>query len=213
LPKAWLQDRKRDYYYKKAKEDKYRSRAAYKLFQTVEKYRLMKNGDVVVDLGAAPGGWLQATRNIIGNKGFVLGVDLKAIEPLREPNVRTIIGDINEQETLQQIQEILPRKADVVMSDASPNISGIWEIDHARQIDLARQALKIALRTLRPFGNFFVKVFEGDMLNDFIREVKRHFEVVRVIKPKASRAKSSEIFILGTGLRKSVGVSIKDKSS
>jgi len=201
LPKAWLQERKRDYYYKKAKEEKYRSRAAYKLFQTVEKYRFMKNGDVIVDLGAAPGGWLQVARKTIGNKGFVLGVDLKAIEPLREPNVRTIIGDINEQETLHQIQESLPRKADVVLSDASPNISGIWEVDHARQIDLAQQALEIALVTLKPLGNFFVKVFEGGMLNDFIKEVKGHFEEVRVIKPKASRAKSSEIFILGMGLK------------
>jgi len=201
LPKAWIQERKRDYYYKKAKEEKYRSRAAYKLFQAIKKYHFIKTGDVVVDLGAAPGGWTQAARKIVGSKGFVLGVDLKSIEPFPQSNVRTIIGDINEQETLQQILEILPRKADVVISDTSPNISGIWEVDHARQIDLAQKALEIALETLSPSGNFFVKVFQGDMLNDFIGKVKQHFEFVKLIKPKASRAKSSEMFILGMHLK------------
>ena len=204
MPKAWIQERKRDYYYRKAKEEKYRSRAAYKLFQAIEKYHFMKRGDVVVDLGAAPGGWVQAARKNVGTKGFVLGVDLKPIEPFPQSNVRTIIGDINEQETQEQISSMLPRKADVVISDASPNISGIWEVDHARQIDLAHQALKIALETLRPPGNFLVKVFEGDLLVDFINEVKRHFEIVRIIKPKASRAKSSEMFVLGMRLKKTV---------
>lgn len=204
MPKAWIQERKRDYYYRKAKEEKYRSRAAYKLFEAVEKYHFIKNGDVVVDLGAAPGGWTQAARKTVGSKGFVLGVDLKSIEPFPQHNVRTIIGDINQQETLHQILEFLPRKADVVISDASPNISGVWELDHARQIDLARQALKIAMETLRPSGNFFVKVFQGDLLNDFIRKVKKHFEVVKIIKPKASRAKSSEIFILGICLKEAI---------
>jgi 23S rRNA (uridine2552-2'-O)-methyltransferase len=201
LPKAWIQERKRDYYYKKAKEEKYRSRAAYKLLQAVKKYHFIKSGNVVVDLGAAPGGWIQAARKIVGDKGFVLGVDLRPIESFSEPNVLTIIGDITEEETLQQILGLLPRKADSVISDASPNISGIWDVDHARQIDLAQQALKIALETLKPSGNFFVKVFEGGMLNDFIKELKQHFEIVKIVKPKASRAKSSEMFILGMLLK------------
>ncbi|MGB9675983.1 MAG: RlmE family RNA methyltransferase [Candidatus Bathyarchaeales archaeon] len=202
MPKAWIQERKRDYYYKKAKEELFRSRAAYKLLQAVEKYHFMGKGDVVVDLGAAPGGWLQAARKIVGKKGFVLGVDLKHIEPFPEDNIRIIIGDITEQETVEQILSMLPRLADVVISDASPNISGVWEVDHARQIDLARHALEIAKKTLKPYGNFFVKVFQGDMLDDFIKKVGGHFEVMRVIKPKASRAKSSEIFILGLRLKK-----------
>jgi 23S rRNA (uridine2552-2'-O)-methyltransferase len=202
LPKAWIQQRKKDYYYKKAKEEKYRSRATYKLFQAIEKYHFMKSGDVVVDLGAAPGGWIQAARKTVGTKGFVLGVDLKPISPFLATNVRTIVGDLNESETLEQILSMLPGKADVVMSDASPNISGIWEVDHARQIDLAEQSLKIALETLRSSGSFFAKVFEGDLLNDFIAKVKEHFETVRIIKPKASRAKSSELFILGMHLKK-----------
>jgi len=196
-----MQDRKRDYYYKKAKEEKYRSRGAYKLLQTVQKYHLIKDGDVVVDLGAAPGGWVQAARKIVGSKGFVLGVDLKSIEPFSEHNVRTIQGDISEQETLQRILEFIPRQADAVVSDASPNISGVWEVDHARQIDLAQNALDIALETLRPSGNFFVKVFQGDMLDDFVKKVKNHFQDVKVIKPQASRGKSSEMFVLGTHLK------------
>jgi 23S rRNA (uridine2552-2'-O)-methyltransferase len=203
LPKAWIQERKKDYYYKKAKEEKYRSRATYKLFQAIEKYHFIKNGDVVIDLGAAPGGWIQAARKIVGSKGFVLGVDLKPIEPFPQRNVQTIISDINEQETLEQILGMIPKKADVVISDASPNISGIWEIDHARQIDLAHKSLEIALETLKPSGNFFSKVFEGDLLKDFIEKVKRHFGVVRIMKPKASRAKSSEIFVLGMHLKRS----------
>jgi 23S rRNA (uridine2552-2'-O)-methyltransferase len=196
-----MQDRKRDYYYKKAKEEKYRSRAAYKLLQTVQKYNFIRDGDAVVDLGAAPGGWVQAARKTVGSKGFVLGVDLKQVEPFSEHNVRTIVGDVDEQETLEQISALLPRKADVVISDVSPNISGIWEVDHARQIDLAQQALNIAIETLRPCGNFFVKVFQGDMLDDFTKKVKSYFHDVKVIKPQASRGKSSEMFILGICLK------------
>lgn len=202
MPKAWLQERKRDYYYKKAKEEKYRSRAAYKLFEAAQKYHFIKYGDVVVDLGAAPGGWVQAARKIVGGKGFVLGVDLKPVEPFPQGNVKTIIGDITEEEIIEQILQMLPRKADAVISDASPNISGVWEIDHARQIDLAQHALKIALETLRYPGNFFVKVFQGDLLDDFIKKMKGHFEIVKIVKPKASRAKSSEIFLLGMRLKR-----------
>jgi 23S rRNA (uridine2552-2'-O)-methyltransferase len=197
LPKAWIQERKRDYYSRKAKEEKYRSRAAYKLLEAIQKYHFIKKGDVVVDLGAAPGGWLQAARKTVGSKGFVLGVDLRPVEPFPQSNIQAIMGDINETETLDEIVNTLRRKVDAVISDVSPNISGIWEVDHARQIDLADQALKIALKTLRPSGNLFIKVFQGDMLDDFVKKMKRHFEVVRIMKPKASRAKSSEIFILG----------------
>jgi 23S rRNA (uridine2552-2'-O)-methyltransferase len=202
LPKAWIQDRKRDYYYKKAKQEKYRSRSAYKLFEAIKRYGFIQYGDVVVDLGAAPGGWIQAARKTVGRKGFVLGVDLKPIEPFQQPYVRTIICDLTDEEAAKQILEMLPRRADVVISDASPNISGIWEVDHARQIDLAQCALETALQTLRTSGNFFVKVFQGDMLDDFVHKVRQRFETVVIVKPKASRARSSEIFILGKCLKK-----------
>ena len=201
LPKAWIQNRKRDYYYQKAKAENYRSRATYKLSQTAKKYRFIRRGDVVVDLGAAPGGWIQAARKIVGKTGFVLGVDLKPIEPFPQEYVRTIVADLTAPETLQQTLDFLPRKADVVISDASPNISGVWEVDNARQIDLASQALKIALSVLRTPGNFFVKVFEGDMLPGFVKTVKRHFDAVKIVKPKASRAKSSEMYLLAMNLK------------
>jgi 23S rRNA (uridine2552-2'-O)-methyltransferase len=201
LPKAWIQDRKRDYYYKKAKEEQYRSRATYKLSLTIQKYHFIRRGDVVVDVGAAPGGWIQAARKVAGKTGFVLGVDVKPIAPFPQEYVRTIIGDITDPDTLKQIQVFLPRKADVVISDASPNISGVWEVDHARQIDLATQALQLALMVLRVSGNFFVKVFEGDLLNSFLEDTRKSFEEIKIIKPKASRAKSSEMYILALRLK------------
>jgi 23S rRNA (uridine2552-2'-O)-methyltransferase len=201
LPKAWIQNRKREYYYKKAKEENYRSRAIYKLVQTNERYQFIKRNDVVVDLGAAPGGWIQAARKMTGKWGFVLGVDLQPIEPFEQEYIRTIIADITEPEAAQQILSFLPRKADVVLCDTAPNISGVWEVDHARQIDLATKAMEIALSILRPAGNFFVKVFEGDLLNDFIQTVKIHFDEVKMVKPQASRAKSSEMYILALGLK------------
>lgn len=196
MPKSWVKERKRDFYYKKAKEEKYRSRAAYKLFQSVEKYHFIKDGNVVVDLGAAPGGWTQAARKIVGNKGFVLALDIKPIRHFSEKNICTIVSDIKDSKTLQKILEIIPRKADVVISDASPNISGIWEFDHACQIDLAEAALQIALNVLSSSGKMFVKVFQGDLLNCFLKKVEMHFKFVKIIKPKASKAKSAELFIL-----------------
>ena len=201
MPKAWSRERKREYYYRRAREEKFRSRAAYKLLQAVEKHRFTKPGDVVVDLGAAPGGWTQASLRIVGSKGFVLGVDLKRMEPIDQPNVRTVIGDVTDSQTIQHIKEFLPRSADVIISDVSPNVSGIWELDHARQIDLARRSLEVATSVLKPNGNFLVKVFQGDMLNDFVKEVKQHFGFVKLVKPKASRAKSAELYVLGMNFR------------
>jgi 23S rRNA (uridine2552-2'-O)-methyltransferase len=181
--------------------EKYRSRATYKLLQVVKKYRFIKLGDVVVDLGAAPGGWIQACRKIVGDSGFVLGVDLEQIQPFDSSNVRTIVGDVTDPQTIQQIKEFLPHPVDVVVSDVSPNVSGVWELDHARQIDLARYSLQIATSILKPKGNFFAKVFEGDMLNDFVKEVKQHFAFVKLVKPKASRARSAELYVIGMRLR------------
>jgi 23S rRNA (uridine2552-2'-O)-methyltransferase len=201
LPKAWIQDRKREYYYKKAKEENYRSRATYKLVQANEKYGFIQRNDIVVDLGAAPGGWIQAARKMTGKNGFVLGVDLKPIDPFTQEYVRTIVADLTEPGIVEQIRSFLPREADVVISDAAPNITGVWDVDHARQIDLATKSLEIAQCLLRPSGNFFVKVFEGDLLNDFIQTVKNLFETVKIVKPQASRAKSSEMYLLALGLK------------
>ena len=201
MPKAWIRERKNEFYYKKAKQENYRSRATYKLVQANEKYSFIKRNDIVVDLGAAPGGWIQAARKMTGKHGFVLGVDLKPIEPFTQEYIRTIVADLTEPTIAMEILSFLPRKADVVMSDAAPNITGVWEVDHARQIDLAINAYGIAQCILRSGGNFFVKVFQGDLLNNFIQILKAGFEEVKIVKPQASRSKSSEMYILALGLK------------
>lgn len=199
MPKAWLKARKRDHYYQKSKEENYRSRAAYKLLQAVRKYHFLKRGNVVVDLGAAPGGWLQITRKFVGVDGFVLGIDLKRIQPFQEANVKALVGDIRNPKVTSYAQKVLPSLADVVLSDVSPNVSGVWEMDHARQVHLAQKSLMFALEVLRGKGSFFIKVFQGDMFNDFLKEVKQYFERVEIIKPRASRSKSAEVFLLALG--------------
>lgn len=201
MPKAWIRERKNEFYYKKAKAENYRSRSTYKLVQANSKYGFIKLRDIVVDLGAAPGGWIQAARKMTGKYGFVLGVDLKTIEPFTQEYIRTIIADLTEPSIAKHILSFLPRRPDVVLSDAASNVTGVWEVDHARQIDLATNALEIAQRLLKPNGNFFVKVFEGDLLNDFIQNVKGRFEAVKLVKPKASRQKSCEMYVLALGLK------------
>jgi 23S rRNA (uridine2552-2'-O)-methyltransferase len=196
MGKRWLRDKKKDYYYRKAKAEKYRSRAAFKLRQLNKKFRLIRKGDVVVDLGAAPGGWMQVSREIVGDTGFVLGVDIARIEPFPEENVAIIRGDFTSPEVVEEIKEAVGR-AGVIISDASPDISGVWSIDHFRSLELATQALELCKEILRPGGNFLVKVFQGEGLEEFIREVRKNFGYVKVTKPKASRSRSSEVYIIG----------------
>jgi 23S rRNA (uridine2552-2'-O)-methyltransferase len=202
-----VNERKREYYYRKAKAEKFRSRASYKLLQAVTKYKFIKPGYVVVDLGAAPGGWTQAARQLVEDSGFVLAVDLKPIKPVNLPNVLTILGDIGDRKTTKSILEFLPSSADAVISDVSPNISGIWELDHARQIDLASQSLRIATQILRLGGNFFVKVFQGRTTNRFVNEARDYFNFVKLVKPKASRLKSAELYLLGMNFRQKLNPS------
>jgi len=151
-----------------------------------------------VDLGAAPGGWMMAALWAVGDGGFVLGVDVKPVEPFEAGNVRSVVADVTEPDILDVVRGFLPSGcADVVVSDVSPNVSGVWEVDQARQVDLARRSLFVACGVLRKGGNFFVKVFQGDMLDHFVFEVRREFGSVRFLKPRASRKKSSELFLLG----------------
>ena len=201
MPNAWVNERKREYYYRKAKKENFRSRASYKLLQAVKKYNFIKPGYFVVDLGAAPGGWAQVAGTLVEDSGFVLALDMKPIMNFNETNIRTIIGDITDLQIINIIREFLPRPADVVISDVSPNVSGIWELDHARQIDLATQSLHIATKILRSGGNFFVKGFQGGTLNKFVKEVKKNFHFVKMVKPKASRTKSAELYVLGMNLK------------
>jgi 23S rRNA (uridine2552-2'-O)-methyltransferase len=204
--KGWIKERKNEHYFKKAKEENYRSRATYKLAQAIEKYRFIKHGNVVVDLGAAPGGWIQSARKSTTKAGFVLGVDLKPIAPFEQSYIRTIVCDMTEPGAIKEILSFLPSKADVVLSDMSPNISGVWEVDHARQIDLATKALDVAQQILCPHGNFFTKVFQGDLLDAYLDKVRLLFDEVKLVKPPASRSKSSEMYILALGLKESAVV-------
>lgn len=195
--KRWVLQRKKDPYYQLAKKNNYRSRAVYKLFQLNEKFRIIKEGNVVVDLGCAPGGWLQAVRSIVGEKGFVVGVDLQSVKPLGYDNVVAIKGDMTKRETLERILSYLPSKADVVISDASPNISGVWEVDHSRSIELTTVALIVATKLLKEGGNFLVKVFQGSLFNDYVDLVRHYFKKVYVSKPRASRDSSAEVYVIG----------------
>ena len=193
---------KPEHYFRMAKRTGYRSRAAFKLKQLDARYGLLKRGDVVVDLGAAPGGWLQVAHERVGSEGFVLGVDLQPIAKLPYGNVRTLEADITEAPTAELMKNNLPRAADVVLSDASPKISGVRSVDHARSVDLARAALSIAERVLAPGGKFLVKVFQGELFEDFVGGVQEKFEFVKVSKPSASRKGSAEAYVIAKGFKR-----------
>jgi len=195
-------ERKREHFYRMAKRAGYRSRAAYKLEQLSERYDLLRRGDVVVDLGAAPGGWLQVAREAVGSGGFVLGVDLQEIAKLPYPNVKTLVANITDVSTPGLIGNNLPRAADVVLSDASPKISGVWSVDHARSVELARAALTIAERVLAPGGRSLIKVFQGEFFEDFVGEVREKFEFVKISKPPASRKGSAEAYVIAKGFKR-----------
>ncbi len=201
MSKQWLRERKKEYYYKKAKLNGYRSRAAYKLIQINEKFKVIRKGDVIVDLGAAPGGWSQAALEMTGQGGLVIGVDLETIRPIE--NAIFLRGDIRKDETRESVEQAIGRvnkkKANTIISDMAPNISGHYSTDHANSIYLAQMALDVAINVLKKRGCFVVKVFEGDMFTGFRDEVKSHFRVVKLHSPKASRSSSSEIYIIGKG--------------
>lgn len=200
MSKNWMQERRRDYYYRKAKQLDYRSRASFKLIQIDERFNLFKHGMTVVDLGAAPGGWLQVAAERVGVKGMVIGVDLQPIEPLE--GVRTIKGDVRKAEVREELLAMTGGKVDMVMSDMSPNISGSYSMDHARSIELCEMALSFALETLSPGGKLVFKMFEGDMSRDLVAEVQKHFATVKRYSPEASRSSSSEIYVIAKGFGK-----------
>ena len=199
VPSEWLRQRKKDQFHRLAKEKGFRSRASFKLLQIAKSYRFIRRGDRVLDLGAAPGGWMQAARQLVGETGFVMGVDLQTIEPLPFENVTAIVADITTEAALDELKNALKEKCHVVLSDLSPNVSGVWEVDHARQIELARCALKIARAILKPAGNMLVKVFQGVELKDFQNDMKSSFHVLRIVKPPASRPESAELYFVGLG--------------
>jgi 23S rRNA (uridine2552-2'-O)-methyltransferase len=189
-----LADARRDPYRKLAKENSYRSRAVYKLSQLNKSHHLLKQGMKIVDIGAAPGGWLQFASKIAGSKGRVIGIDIKEIEPIL--NVITINGNVEDEQTVTLLSKYLEGKADIVLSDLAPNVSGLWEMDHLKQIDLTMKAVEITKKILKVNGNALYKVFQGEATPEFITYVKSIFSVVQITKPDASRKQSSEIYLL-----------------
>jgi 23S rRNA (uridine2552-2'-O)-methyltransferase len=190
---------KKDQYRKLAKQKGYRSRAAFKILQLNKSYRILKKSDKVVEFGCAPGGWIQVVSQLVGQSGFVLGLDLKEISPLA--GTRFIKGSIEDPQLTQTLlQTIVPGdKFDVVLSDMSPNVSGIWEIDHERQISLTKHALHVSTKILESGGNAVYKIFQGVSTRSFVDELAEHFASVKLSKPPASRQESSELYVICLG--------------
>ena len=187
-------DAKRDQYRLLARENGYRSRSAYKLIQLNLKYKVLRKGDVVVDIGCFPGGWLQVLAEQIGNKGKIIGVDLQSPEPLK--NVILLQGSVEDSKLPSELLEATHQYCDVFLSDLSPSVSGIWHYDHVRQISLSLSALRLALTILRNGGNAIFKVFEGEMAKEFKEKVSGNFAKMWISKPRASRQESSEFYIV-----------------
>ena len=198
--KAWMHEHVTDVYVRRAKQDGYRSRSAYKLLEILDKDKLVRPGMTVVDLGAAPGGWSQVLAPLVGAKGQVIALDLLEMEPLR--GVVVIRGDFSEDSTLKLLdQHTGDRSIDLVVSDMAPNISGVGLVDQARSIQLAELALEFSLDRLKPGGDLIVKVFQGSGLDEFRKALSIAFGAVAVRKPKASRDRSSEFYLLARGKR------------
>lgn len=190
----WKRRQDRDPYVERAQREGLRSRAAFKLEQIHRRERLLERGAVVVDLGAAPGGWSQVASRAVGRAGRVLAVDLLPIEPI--DGVDVVQGDFTDPDVAARLRALLGGRARLVMSDMAPNISGQKAIDQPRSIALAEDALSFAEDVLEPGGDFLVKLFQGEGLDAFVAQVYTRFRRHRLIKPKASRAASPEIYLL-----------------
>ncbi|WP_230532121.1 RlmE family RNA methyltransferase [Microvirga roseola] len=195
----WLERQLNDPYVARAKREGYRSRAAFKLLEIDEKYQILKPGQRVVDLGAAPGGWSQIAAKKVGAKGKVVGIDLLPIDPMA--GVEFIQLDFLDESAPGKLIEMLGGPADVVMSDMAANTTGHKKTDHLRIIGLAEAAIYFAREILAPGGAFVAKVFQGGTENQLLADLKRDFAVVRHVKPAASRADSAELYVLATGFR------------
>ncbi|MGC9469876.1 MAG: RlmE family RNA methyltransferase [Anaerolineae bacterium] len=195
----WRKQQHQEQYFRRAKEEGYRARSAYKLIQIQRKFRVIRRGDVVVDLGAAPGSWSQVATELIGDQGRVLALDLQPIEPI--PGVTALQGDMTDPQVQAEVIAAVGGKADVVLSDAAPSTTGIKLRDHVISIELARAAFEVARELLRPKGNMVLKVFEGEDLPALIHDVKMAFHPVKVHTPPATRNESWESFIVAKGYK------------
>jgi 23S rRNA (uridine2552-2'-O)-methyltransferase len=198
--RRWLQEHASDAYVKRAHKEGMRSRATYKLEELDQAERLLRPGMVVVDLGAAPGGWSQYAAKVLAGSGAVFALDVLPMDGIG--GVEFIQGDFREDEPLRTLLERLGgRPVDLVLSDMAPNMSGIDAVDQPRQMHLVELALEFATRVLRPGGTFLAKVFQGAGFEELVKATRREFAQVRMRKPPASRSRSAEMYLLATGRR------------
>lgn len=207
--RAWHHQHANDFYVRQSVEQGYRSRAAYKLMEIDDKDRLLRPGAVVVDLGCAPGGWCQVALERMRDQGLIIGIDLLEMTGLN--HVRFIHGDFMEKETLSRLESALfGHRVDLVLSDMAPNITGVSVSDQARSYHLAELALDFAAAWLNPGGAYLVKVFQGAGFEDYVKAMRGVFQSVAVRKPKASRDRSREVYLLGRGLRPEVAETVNE---
>ncbi|GIW40435.1 MAG: 23S rRNA (uridine(2552)-2'-O)-methyltransferase [Candidatus Binatia bacterium] len=192
----------KDSFYRKAKSRGYRSRAAYKLLELDRRYRILRPGDVVVDLGAWPGGWLRIAAERVGEKGRVVGVDRTPIEPLPFPWVSVVTGDILDENVRERLRELLGGDADVLLSDLSPRLSGVRDRDEEAMLELVRAALEVADRMLRRGGRGVFKLFTGSAQAEGVRALRERFSRVSTTRPEATRRGSSELYAVAFGFRR-----------
>lgn len=196
----WLKEHFNDPYVKRAQQEGYRSRAAYKLLELQEKDKFLKQGMVVIDLGAAPGGWSQLATRLVGKNGKVLALDILPMDPL--PNVEFVLGDFREETVMQDLlQRLQGAQVDVLLSDMAPNMSGIASVDQSRMMYLVELALELAQHILRPEGVLLTKVFQGAEFDSFLLNLRKLFKQVLVRKPLASRSRSAEVYLLAKGYK------------
>ncbi|WP_433741290.1 23S rRNA (uridine(2552)-2'-O)-methyltransferase RlmE [Pseudomonas putida] len=197
---GWLKRHVNDPYVKQAQKDGYRSRASYKLLEIQEKYKLIRPGMSVVDLGAAPGGWSQVTSRLIGGQGRLIASDILEMDSI--PDVTFIQGDFTQDEVLARILEAVGNsQVDLVISDMAPNMSGTPEVDMPKAMFLCELALDLAERILKPGGNFVIKIFQGEGFDVYLKDARRKFDKIQMLKPDSSRGSSREQYMLAWGYR------------
>ena len=191
----------KDFYYRKAKKEGLRARSAFKIDEIIQRHRLLSSGRAVLDLGAAPGGFLQVIAEAVGPKGVAVGVDLEPIRNLGKPWVKTAVVDLLAPDALDRIRALHPQPFDLVTSDMAPKTIGVKITDEARSLELCRMALGVARETLKIGGTFVTKVFMGGDFNVFRDEVRAHFDQVDIAKPRATREHSYEVYVVGKGFK------------
>ena len=198
--RRWIHDHLTDEYVKKAHKDGYRSRAVYKLLEIIEKSQIINKGDKILDLGAAPGGWSQVAAKIVGKSGQVIASDILSIEKIS--GVNFLQGDFTEQSVYDELITLTEGSSiDIVLSDMAPNMSGQLSVDQPKSIYLAELAIDLAVKTLSKNGHFIVKIFQGDGFDDYVKNARKVFKKVSIIKPKASRSRSKEVYLLASQLK------------